>query len=152
MIDNLRPELVQRSDLVHLFLTQFKVPDPEIIFNAFFVNRLGQNNDAALYVSVQNDLTSRLMMHLSDLFKNGIRENSKSAFRERIPGFGLHMQLFHQHKCLRLLEEWMQFNLIDHRSDRNAPYKILQPGRVQVGNTDGAAFSSGTLLPSPGRY
>lgn len=108
---------IHAGDGLHVFIAQREVPDIEVLFHALPVRGFGNDHDPALHIPAQRDLGRAFAVFFANARQHGICEDAVFAFGEGAPGFRTHSVFLHESESFGLLEEGMQFNLVDSRND-----------------------------------
>ncbi len=117
VVNNLTMPQIQFTDSFHIRITQHKIPDIQIFFHTFSMNRFRNNDNPPLHIPPQGHLCSALSIFRSDFTKNRMGKDSMLSFRHRAPCLRLHTKFFHNGKRVCLCKKRMQLYLVDHRPD-----------------------------------
>ena len=85
---------VECGDGSHIFVCQLKIGNVGVLLHPFYVNRLGDDDDAALDSPGQSDLYYAFPIFATDFGKYWIREETVTALGERSPRHDACAELF----------------------------------------------------------
>lgn len=136
MVNDFTMADVHRLDSVHVFLRQGKIKHIKVLLNAFFTNRLRDNNYTSLNIPTKSYLRRGFAVLFADAGQYRMIKEIMQALIERTPSFRHHIVLFHRFQIQFLLEERMHFHLINHRLDFKGFAKIGQYLRIAVRHAD----------------
>lgn len=141
MVDNLAMPHIKYSNLLHFFFRQAKVPYINVLFHPVLMHRFRNNYYTPLYIPAKYNLCCAFAIFFSDLCQHRICKNTMLPFCKWSPCLRLHAILFHQGKRIPLLEEWMQFYLVDRRNHFDCLANIHKYMGITVAHTNSLEYS-----------
>ena len=118
-----------------------EIPDIDVLLHAVFVYRFRDYHDASLDIPAKGYLCGALPVFLTDLCQHRMCKDPMVTFCERSPCFRNDAILFHQGKGIVLLEERVQFHLINCRDHFHRLAQIGKTCRIEVAHAYGFQFS-----------
>ena len=127
---------IERCNGSHVFGTQLKIEDIDILLHSFNVSSFGYDNYAALDKPSQSYLCDGFTILASDFCQERIREEPVTTFGEGAPRHDMRAKFFHNFLRFNLLVEYVCFYLIHSRYNFYITCQINEMVRIEIWGTE----------------
>lgn len=136
-IKNERPSRIRGPDVMHIVIVKTEICYIAVLANPFLMHGFRDGAYPLLGQPAQYHLGRGLAIMLANTPEDRIVENSLTAFSQRHSDHWGNPLLGHDLSKCDLLDERMQFNLIDHGRDSAGKNQNNQPVRQAIADSDG---------------